>query len=111
MISEEELDAIMDWGGRESLNFSLLSFLIYGWFGWLVYPMIGILLSPLMFIKHSLICHSFKKGMFYTKKRIYIMSLIGFGYSEDDVKNTFGKIILLLLVVFFIVSKSQFDYP
>jgi len=111
MISEDHLDAILDLGSKETLTFSLLSFLIYGWFGWIVYPIIGILFSPLMFIKYSLICRSFKKGMFYTKKKIYIMSLTGFGYSEDDVENTGLKIMLLLLVLFFIISKLYFNFP
>jgi len=58
-------------------------FFLYGWFEWIVNPIIGILFSPLIFIKYSIICRSFEKGKIYTKKKIYLMSRTGLGYTTD----------------------------
>ena len=82
MQSESELNYYMS--TEESfLKFSFLSFFLYGWFGWILNPIIGILFSPLIFIKYSIICRSFEKGKIYTKKKIYLMSRTGLGYTSE----------------------------
>ena len=67
---------------RDSGEFSFFRFIIYGWYGWIINPLIGILLSPLLFIKYSIQCSSFAKGKYYTKKKIYLMFRTGLGYKN-----------------------------
>jgi len=81
MISESELQNVLYIHKREDLEFSLFGFLIYGWYGWILYPIIGIIFSPILIIRYSIICLSFKKGMFWTKKKIYLMFQSGLGYK------------------------------
>jgi hypothetical protein len=63
-------------------EFSFFRFLIYGWYGWIINPIIGILFSPLLFIKYSIQCSSFEKGKIYSKKKIYLMFRTGLGYKQ-----------------------------
>ncbi len=69
---------------EENLEFSFFRFLFYGWYGWIVNPLLGILLSPLLFMKYSIQGSSFKKGKYYTKRKIYFMFKTGLGYKYID---------------------------
>ena len=102
MKSESDLSLYMSSTDRY-LEFSFLSFLIYGWYGWIINPILGILISPLLFIKYSIQCSSFEKGKIYTKKKIYLMSRTGLGYTQRNKKNGL-KNIFLFLVLIMIVS-------
>ena len=81
MISEAELEVILEVPPREVMEFSIFGFLIYGWYGWILYPLIGILFSPLLLIRYSIICFSLKKGIFYTRRKIHLMSKSGLGFK------------------------------
>ena len=82
MQSKSDLELYMELA-KEHGEFSFLRFLIYGWFGWAINPLIGILLSPLLFIKYSIQCSSFKEGKIFTKKKIYLMFRTGLGYKQS----------------------------
>jgi len=82
------------------LEFSFLRFFIYGWFGWIINPIIGILLSPLLFIKYSIQCSSFEMGKIYTKKKIYLMFKTGLGYRNNEtngLKNIFLVVVVIMI--------------
>ena len=85
---------------RDRAEFSFLSFLIYGWFGWIINPMIGMLLSPFLFIKYSIICSSFELGTIYTKKKIYLMFRTGLGYEDPYRKvGVLKKLVILVIII------------
>jgi len=81
MKSADELEMYFA-SAKNQGEFSFFRFLIYGWYGWIINPIIGILFSPLLFIKYSIQCSSFEKGKIYSKKKIYLMFRTGLGYKQ-----------------------------
>jgi len=106
MESESQLDMRLN-NPDPYLHFSFMGFILYGWFGWLLNPIIGILFSPLFFLKYSIICSSFEKGKIYTRKKIYLMHRTGLGYKVQGPykkPNPFIKIVFIAVIVIIIQS-------
>ena len=67
---------------EDNYEFSIFNFLVYGWFGGIFCFLMGIILSPVFFMKYSINCLSFKKGGNYTKRKIYLLFRRGLGFID-----------------------------
>ena len=67
---------------EDHYEFSIFNFLVYGWFGGMFCFLMGIIFSPVFFMKYSINCLSFKKGGYYTKRKIYLLFRRGLGFID-----------------------------
>ena len=92
---------------EDNYEFSIFNFLVYGWFGGIFCFLMGIIFSPVFFMKYSINCLSFKKGGHYTKRKIYILIRRGLGFIDRgslNHKRKKNKLLSFTWQILFIVS-------
>ena len=98
-----------------NLEFSIARFLLYGWFGWIVSPLIFLPLLPFLFIKYLIITGSVGDAKHFVNLRMHIASKIGLGYVNRSPQFLKGnkvykpkkkglKIILTFAILLFLFS-------
>ena len=106
MKSEEKLRSYMR-NFEENYEFSIFNFLVYGWFGGIFCFLMGITFAPIFFVKYSINCSSFKKGRYYTKRKMYILFRRGLGYIDRSGRyggRKKNKLLSFTWQILFIVS-------